>query len=179
MTRFHGFYLRGMFGKFGSDPGATVMTKRMAQIGIAMHGSPYEDYDAGKIAFTINGLSEEDGVFVCGTSLGACDVPVVCNYVTRYKTGRSRIDGAFGFQASYWGAKGFLLNDNVKFAHLIYSYMPIPFPLIGAYKWPRGTMEEKNFRLTPHHLIHPGDYDANDQNTFLWEMQKIMIGSKP
>jgi hypothetical protein len=165
----HGYYMRGMWGRWGSDPAAGVMSQRMAQLGINMHDSPYEDYDAANIAVLIKKLPPAGRVFVCGTSLGCCDVAVVCQYV-----GDRAIDGAFGFQASIYGAKGYPLNKNIKFAHLIYSYNPIPFPGLGAYKWPLGTMNPLSYHKTPHHIPHPGDYDVNDQNMFLAEMKRIM-----
>ncbi len=172
------FGMSGMWGPM-TNPGAYSFTKRVAQLGIDIHASPYRDYNAGDIALAISKLPLTDGVFVCGTSLGACDVSVVCNYVTRYRDGRTRIDGAFGWQASLYGARQsqFPLNKNVRFAHLIYSYNPIPFPGLGAAKWVRGTMDPKQFHLTPHHLPHPGDTDLGDQAMFLHEMQGIMKGA--
>ena len=164
----HGYGMYGMYGP-ATDPGELTFSRRVAGLGVNIHNSPYRDYQAGEIAFAILKLPAEDGVFVWGTSLGANDVPVVCSYVKR-----RTIDGAFGFQASLWGAKGYLLNKNVKFAHLIYSYNPLPLPGLGAYKWPLGTMNAASYHKTAHHIPHPGDYDVGDQNMFLKEMQAIM-----
>ncbi len=168
MKQWHFFMMRGMWGKWGSDPGAAVFSKLVQQMGINIHASPYEDYDAANIAVLIDKLPAEDGVFIAGTSLGACDVPVVCSYVHR------TIDGAFGFQASLYGARGYPLNRNIKFAHLIYSYTLWPFPGLGAYKWPLGTMNAASYHKTPHHIPHPGDYDVGDQDMFMHEMRAIM-----
>ena len=164
----HGFGMYGMFGP-ETDPGEAGFSQRVWQeLGVNIHGSPYRDYQAGEIAALIDKLPPEDGTFVWGTSLGACNVPVVCSYTKHV------INGAFGFQASIYGAKGYPLNDNIKFAHLIYSYNPIPFPGLGAYIWPLGTMEAASYHRTRHDLPHPGDYDLNDQNTYLAEMKRIM-----
>lgn len=164
----HGFGMYGMGGPI-TDPGEYGFSERVGhELGVNIHGSPYRDYEAGAIAAMINELGEDQGVFVWGTSLGANDTPVVCSYAKR------KIQGAFGFQASIYGAKGYRLNDNVLFAHLFYSYNPIPVPGLGAYIWPVGTMPPASFHKTPHHIPHPGDYDIGDQNTFLAEMKRIM-----
>ncbi len=164
----HGYGIYGMYGA-ATDPGEVIFSERVEALGVNIHGSPYSDLRAAEIANFIVNLPPEDGVFVWGTSLGANDVPVICSYVKR-----RTIDGAFGFQASLWGAKGYLLNKNIKFAHLIYSYNPWPFPGLGAYKWPLGTMAPASYHKTPHHIAHPGDYDVGDQNMFLNEMRRIM-----
>ncbi len=162
----HGFGMYGM-GGWATDPAEAGFARRVRdEVDIKIHGSPYENYQAGAIAALIDELPAEDGVFVWGTSLGANDVPVVCSYT------KHRIDGAFGFQASIYGAKGYPLNDNVKFAHLIYSYNPLPFPGLGAYRWPKGTMTG-GYVKTPHHIPHPGDYDLGDQTRFINEMLRI------
>ncbi len=165
----HGFSLYGMGGPM-TDPGEYGFTQRVAhELGVNIHGSPYRDTEAGNIAVLIQKLPPKDGVFVWGTSLGANNTPVVCSYVK----GRT-IDGAFGFQASIYGAKGFALNANIKFAHLIYSYNPIPLPGLGAYIWPLGDMPAASYHKTQHNIPHPGDYDVGDQNMFLAEMKRIM-----
>jgi hypothetical protein len=169
----HGFGMYGMGGS-ATDPGEAQFSQRVAtELGVHIHGSPYRDTEAGKIAALIQGLPEKDGVFVWGTSLGCNNVPVVCTYV-----GTRTLDGAFGFQASLYGAKGYPLNNNVKFAHLIYSYNPIPLPGLGAYIWPLGTMPAASYHKTGHHIPHPGDYDVGDQNMFLREMKRIMANTK-
>ncbi len=164
----HGFGMYGMGGPM-TDPGETGFSQRVAhELGVNTHGSPYLDTEAANIAVIIDKLPTKDGVFVWGTSLGANNTPVTCSYVKR------TIDGAFGFQASIYGAKGYRLNKNIKFAHLIYSYNPIPLPGLGAYIWPLGTMNPPSYHKTPHHIPHPGDYDLHDQNMFLAEMKRIM-----
>lgn len=164
----HFFSMYGMGGPM-TDPGEYGFTQRAwHEVGVNIHSSPYLDTQAGEIAAFIDKLPPADGVFVCGTSLGACNVPVVCSY-TKHK-----IDGAFGFQASIYGAKGYPLNANVKFAHLIYSYNPIPLPGLGSYIWPLGTMSAASYHRTRHDIPHPGDYDLHDQNMFLAEMKRIM-----
>lgn len=156
-----------------TDPGEYGFSQRVEhELGIDIHGSPYRDYEAGDIAAIIDKLPVDDGVFVWGTSLGSNNTPVTCSYT------KHRIDGAFGFQASIYGAKGYRLNDNIRFAHLIYSYNPIPFPGLGAYIWPLGTMPAASYHKTMHNIPHPGDYDMGDQDMFLGEMKRIMRGSE-
>jgi hypothetical protein len=169
MMKWHGFGMYGMGGPM-SDPGELGFSQRVAhELDVDIHGSPYQDQDAGNIAALIQQLPPEDGVFVWGTSLGANNTPVVCSYVKD-----RQIDGAFGFQASIYGAKGYALNSNVKFAHLIYSYNPIPLPGLGAYIWPLGDMNPALYHRTRHDIPHPGDYDLHDQNVFIGEMRTIM-----
>lgn len=165
--KWHGFGMYGMGGA-ATDPAEKGFSQRVAALGVNIHGSPYLDTQAGDIAHLINNLPEGDGVFVWGTSLGANNTPVVCSYTKR------RIDGAFGFQASIYGAKGYKLDKNVLFAHLISSHNPIPMPGLGSYVWPLGTMNSESYHRTQHDIPHPGDYDAHDQAMFLHEMKAIM-----
>jgi hypothetical protein len=164
---FHFFGMYGMGGHF-TDPGEDVFTGRVkaAFPHIDCHASPYNDQQAGEIAALIDQLPEIDGVFVQGTSLGSNNTPVACGYT------KHTIDGAFGFQASLYGYHS-SLTANVKFAHLIYSYNPIPWPGLGAYLWGVGTMHPASYHRTPHHIPHPGDYDVGDQNMFIAEMGRI------
>ena len=164
--KWHGFGMFGMGGG-GTDPAESGFSQRVAQLGINIHGSPYNDYDCANIAKIIDGLPPEDGIFVWGTSLGSNDTPVVCGY-TKHK-----IDGAFGFQASIYGVHS-SLTSNVKFAHLISSNNPVPFPGLGAYIWQPGTIDVSCYHRTQHDIPHPGDYDAHDQNIFLHEMKELM-----
>ena len=152
-----------------TDPGEASFSGRvkLAIPGINIHGSPYRDYQAGNIAALIDQLPPEDGVFVWGTSLGANDTFVTCSYTKHI------IDGAFMFQASIYGAKS-AATENVKFAHLIYSESWIPLPGLGAYIPAVGTMNPESYHQTEHDIPHPGDYDLNDQNTFIKEMQNIV-----
>jgi hypothetical protein len=168
----HGF---GMFGQGGAatDPSESGFSQRVRQLGVNIHGSPYEHYEAGQIAVDIDRLPPEDGAFVFGTSLGCCNVAVVCSRV------KHRIDGAFGFQASIYGAVGYPINSNVKFAHLIYSYNPLPLPGLGSYIWPTGTINPASYIKTQHDIPHPGDYDVADQDKFLAEMRGIMQAHQP
>lgn len=161
----------GMYGMGGhtTDPGEDWFTRRVkSEIPeINIHDSPYRDYDTGHIAQLIDALPPEDGVFVEGTSLGANDAPIVCNYTKHI------IDGCFGFQASMFGVHS-SLSENVRFAALFYSYNPLPLPLLGAYCWKPGTMNPASLHLIPKHLPHPGDYDVPSQNQFLAMMKRII-----
>lgn len=163
----HGFGMYGQ-GGYATNPSEKGFSGRAKQLGVNIHDSPYESYQAGEIAELINKIPETEGVFVWGTSLGANNTPVVCSYAKR------RIDGAFGFQASIYGACGVGLNANIKFAHLISSDNPAPFPGLGSYVWPLGTMPGASYHRTQHNLPHPGDYDTGDQDMFLAEMKRIM-----
>lgn len=132
---------------------------------LIVHG-PVRDYEAGQVAAEISALPISAGVLVVGTSLGACDVPVTGSYTSH------TIYGAFGFQASIYGAN-VPLTKNVKFAHLISSDNPIPWPGLGALRWQRGAMTG-GLVLQTHNIPHPGDYDENDQMTFINEMKRII-----
>lgn len=172
MVWVHGFGMYGMGGP-NTNPGEEVFTAdvKAAIPGINVHGSPYRDYQAGDIAAEIDRLPPEALVFVWGTSLGANDCPVVATYTHHV------VHGLFGFQASMYGVK-WPVPKNVRFAHLIYSYNPIPFPLLGAYKWVAGDgFDPKSLHLTAHHIPHPGDYDVGDRQMFLAEMKRIVAAA--
>jgi hypothetical protein len=165
----HGFGMYGMFGGL-ADPGEANFTQRVAAEipGINTHGSPYRDYQTPELAWEIDQLPAEDGVFVWGTSLGACDVPIVCTYA------KHTIAGGFGFQASVWGAH-MVLPANLQFAHLIMSYNPIPVPGIGCGHWTPGPgFDPARLHITVKNLIHPGDYDLPSQMMFISEMKRIV-----
>ncbi len=162
----HGFGMYGMGGAT-TDPAEAGFSRRVATLGIDIHDSPYQDTQVNKIAAIIDKLPPEDGVFVWGTSLGANNTPVVCGRT------KHRIDGAFGFQASLYGDHS-SLTKNVKFAHLIYSYNPVPAPGLGAYIWGAGTIDPNKYHRTPKDLPHPGDYDTASQDLYLGEMKRIM-----
>lgn len=166
----HGFGMYGMGGPT-TDPGEDTFSRRVAEIGVNIHDSPYRDYEAGNIAAVIERLPAEDGVFVWGTSLGSNNAPLTCSYT------KHRIDGCFGFQASIYGYHS-ALPSNCQFAHLIHSYNPVPFPGLGMYIWANAGMNPASYHLTAHNIPHPGDYDINDQNMFLGEMQRIMRAGK-
>ncbi len=168
IKEWHFFSSYGM-GGHTTDPGEDYFTARVKQAipGINIHNSPYQDRQAGDIAAIISKLAASAGVFVAGTSLGCNNVPITCGWTKHI------IDGAFGFQASLYGAHS-SLTANVKFAHLIYSYNPIPFPGLGAYLWKVGTMSPPSYHMTPHHIPHPGDYDVGDQDMFIREMKRII-----
>ncbi len=162
----------GMYGMGGhtTDPGEDWFTQRVkAEIPeIDIHNSPYRDTDAGYIAGEIGKLPEDAVVFVQGTSLGANDCPVVSSYTSK------TIHGMFGFQASMFGVHQ-PIGPNVLFAHLFYSYNPIPLPLLGAYQWrltPGNSVT--SLYLSPKHLPHPGDYDVPSQNVFLANIKSII-----
>lgn len=171
MKPVHFFGMYGM-GGYLTDQGEAYFVQRLKKEcpEINIHGSPYRDYDCNEIVAIIDELPPDDVKFVQGTSLGANDVPVVCGRTKR------TIDGAFGFQASLYGEHS-SLSANVLFAHLIYSYNPIPFPGLGAYIWQVGTMNPASYHRTPHHIPHPGDYDVGDQNMFIREIKRIIAAS--
>lgn len=169
-VKWHGFGFYGMWGAAGTDVAEHQFSLRVRDLGVDIGGSPYNDQEATAKIAEINHIPDNEGVLLWGTSLGACNIAMIANLVKR------RIDGMWGFQASYYGVRGYPINDNVRFAHIIYSYNPIPLPLLGAYTWPKGTIDTARYVKTPHHIAHPGDYDVGDQNTFLAEMKRIIYG---
>lgn len=169
MTRpIFGFGVFGMGGR-GTDPDEITFSARVASLGVHIGNSPYMDYQTNEIAAAIDTLPTNAIIFVWGTSLGANDCTVIASRTKR------TIHGIFGFQASIYGAK-VPVPSTVLFAHLIYSYNPIPFPGLGAYKWKPGQgFDPVRLHLTPHHLRHPGDWDKGDQEMYLREMQRIKM----
>lgn len=163
-----GFGMLGMGGTL-TDPNEIAFSDRVRdELGVNIGSSPYRDYEAGAIAHDIDLLPDDAVVLVWGTSLGANDCPVVGSYIKR------KVHGIWGFQASLFGAK-VKVTPNVLFAHLIYSFNPIPIPGLGAYKWEPGEgFDGARLHLTPHHIPHPGDYDRGDQNMFLAEMKRVI-----
>lgn len=163
-----GFGMLGMGGVF-TDPNEVAFSDRVRdELGVDIGASPYRDYEAGAIAHQIDQLPEDAVVLVWGTSLGANDCTVVASYT------HHRVNGIWGFQASLYSAK-VKVPPNVLFAHLIYSFNPIPIPGLGAYKWEPGPgFNAASLHLTPHHIPHPGDYDRHDQDMFLAEMRRVI-----
>lgn len=164
----HFFAMYGMM-PFGiqTDPCMKVFCDEVkaAMPDINIHDSPYRDAQVNEIAGIIGELPSDDGVFVAGTSLGANNVPVVCART------HHEIDGAFGFQASLYGVHS-PFTENVKFAHLISSDNPLPFPGLGAYRWERGEMTG-GLILEVRNVPHPGDYVAFDRAKYIREMKTI------
>lgn len=168
MKKWHAFTFFGMWGANGTDEYMRVFTQQIKALGVDTHGSPYNDMEATQIIPIVHKIPEDEGVLLAGTSLGACNIPIIA-----YACGRT-IEGMFGFQASIYGTRGYPIQNNVKWAHLIYSYNPIPFPGLGAYKWPRGTIPASRYLCTPHHIPHPGDYDEGDRAMFIKEIKRCM-----
>ncbi len=168
----HFFSMYGL-GGHTTDSGEDyfVANVKLRIPGINTHNSPYADRQDGEIAAFIDTLPDTDGVFIAGTSLGSNNAPIAAGYT------KHTVNGVFGFQASLYGAHS-SLTKNVLFAHLIYSYNPVPFPGLGAYLWKVGTMNPPSYHQTPHHIPHPGDYDIGDQNMFIREMKRIMGTTK-
>ncbi len=165
------WHLFSMYGMGGhtTDPGEDyfVADVKATIPNINCHNSPYNDRQCYDLAAFIDKLPATDGIFVAGTSLGCNNTAITCGATKHI------IQGAFGFQASLYGAHS-SLTKNVLFAHLIYSYNPIPFPGLGAYLWKVGTMNPPNYHRTPHHIPHPGDYDVGDRQMFIREMKHII-----
>ncbi len=167
------------FGGYGmgghtTDPGEDWFTARVkAEIpDINIHESPYRDFEVDRVVTEIDKLPPDDIVFVQGTSLWANNAPLVGRYTKHI------INGMFGFQASMFGVHQ-PITPNVLFAHLFYSYNPIPFPLLGAYQWRRAVGNTvTGLHVTPKHLPHPGDYDVPSQNIFLAEIKRIIAATK-
>jgi len=152
-----------------TDPGLPNFMQRAASMipGLVLHG-PYRDYNTGQIAAEADALPATDGVFSVGTSLSANDQFIIAGYAKR------KFQGCFMFQASDWGPKS-TAPANVEFAHLIYSYLPIPVPLIGCYiPDPGPLIVGKNYLQTNINLPHPGDYDLNSQLLFINDMKQII-----
>ena len=157
-----------------TDPGLpNFMARAKARIpDLVLHG-PFRDYQSGQIAAEIDKLPPEDHVFVVGTSLSANDVFIVCGYTKR------QIKGAFMFQASSYGPAS-EAPPNVEFAHLIYSFCPLPLPFLGTYKplpghlivadrYAAGVTYVQTLSNDP----HPGDGVLKNQMLFIADMERI------
>jgi len=168
MKKWHAFTFFGMWGNMGSDPYMPVFTQQIKKLGVDTHGSPYNDMVATGLIHTINEIPSDEGVFLAGTSLGANNIAIIAYSVRR------TIEGMFGFQASSYGAKNYPVQNNVKWAHLISSWNPIPMPFLGTYRWPVGTIVESRYLREWHNIPHPGDYDEGDRAKFLKEMKRCM-----
>jgi len=170
----HFFSLYGMWGRQGTDLALRTFTQRVAieLAPIRIHNSPYDDQQAFPLAEAIDKIPLSEGVLLAGTSLGANNLAVICANVRRL------VDGVFGFQASSYGARGYPLNANVLFAHIISSWNPIPLPFLGTYRWPLGTMNAASYKREWHNIAHPGDYNIQDQDKFIREMKTIKANTK-
>jgi hypothetical protein len=165
----HGFGIFGMWGPI-TDPGEHWFSNRVRdELGVNIHESPYRDYDVNNIVAEILRLPLTAVVLIWGTSLGANNAPIVAQYARR------RIDGVFGFQASIWGAHGYV-TSNVKHAHLISSDNPMNGGL-GAYRWIDSTGKPGVVSYTTRNLPHPGDTDQWSQDLFLGEMKAIIANA--
>ena len=152
-----------------TDPGLpNFMQRAKASIpGLVLHG-PYRDYNTGEVAKLADALPAADKVFYVGTSLSANDAFIIAGYAKR------KFNGVFMFQASVYGPKS-TAPANVEFAHLIYSYMPIPVPLIGSYIPNAGPLVVgKNYIQTNINLPHPGDYDLPSQELFIADIKRMV-----
>lgn len=165
-----------------TDPGLPNFMERAKAMlpGLVLHG-PYRDYDTGQVPVEADKLPAGDIVFYVGTSLSANDGFIV--------TGRAKrkFNGVFLFQASDYGP-GSSAPDNVQFAHLIYSYLPVPLPGLGMYIPGAGSMRvvqkagyDASYPVAPRtyvqsniNLPHPGDYDLASQKMFISDMQSIV-----
>lgn len=178
------YEIYGMWGP-ETDPGEATMSQRIKkELGADIVASPYRDYDVNAIVADILGVPEEIPVILCGTSLGANNVPVVAAYVYQQNPKRI-IHGIWGFQASIYGARAGVetyypgITKNVLFAHLTSSDNPIPFPGLGAYRW----IKAPNNNVTS--LVqdtvndpHPGDYNVAVQNRYLAEMKRVIASAE-
>lgn len=171
MKKWHVYTFFGMWGAWGTDVYMQIFTRQIKDLGVDVHESPYNDMDATSMIHVIHAIPEDEGVFLAGTSLGANNIAIIA-----YSCGR-RIDGMFGFQASLYGVRGYPIQNNVRWAHLTYSYNPWPFPGLGAYRWPQGSIPAARYIRTGHHIPHPGDYDDGDRAKYIAEIKRITAGA--
>lgn len=105
-------------------------------------------------------------VIVNGTSLGSNECTVAASRTKRI------VDGIIGVQASIYGPK-YPISANVKFARLFYSYVPIPLPGLGAYKWKPSPGFHGVYLPTSRQIAHPGDGDDWTQRTIIADIKRI------
>jgi hypothetical protein len=169
--------LRTLYGMFGeaTDPGELQFTERAVAALKALPGitvdagrSPYRDYEVNVIAADINAAPAGTINYVGGSSLGCNNGPVVAAYCPH-----RIIHGLWGFQASLYGAQ-VAIGTNVLFAHEAMNPNWFETFGLGAYRWVRAPGNSKTrLLITETHDLHPGDFNAGVQDTFIAEMKRI------
>ena len=159
-----GFGMFGLGAEF-TDPAAIEFAHRVRdERGVDIVGSPYRYYQTDEIVARINCAPADATILLWGTSLGANNVTVVASQTSRL------IVGAFGFQASQWGAKT-AIPSNVQFLHFVFN----PFVTLGSYK---PQLAEGNGTTAPlwteRWVNHPGDQDKLTQDMFLDQMARLL-----
>jgi hypothetical protein len=162
---------RTMYGMGGSatDPGAHTFTELLRKEipGIDLGRSPYRDYDVQEIADDFV-RSVSTAVRLCiGSSLGACNCPVVAARAP------VAIHGIFGFQASSYGAVQ-PITHNVLFAHLFRNPLwPMTLGL-GTGRWTRADGNTRtSLVVSNEYALHPGE-TQRAMSTFLAEIKRIV-----
>jgi hypothetical protein len=108
----------------------------------------------------------KSAVFINGTSLGSNE----CTFAATRT--RRAVDGILGVQASMYGPKC-PIPPNVKYARLFYSYVPIPWPLLGAYQWRPAHGFHGQYVLTSRQIPHPGDGDDWTQREIIADIKRL------
>ena len=159
-----GFGMFGLGAEF-TDPAAIEFAHRVRdERGVDIVNSPYRYYQTDEIVGRINCAPSDATILLWGTSLGANNVTVVAAQTSR------SIAGAWGFQASQWGAK-VDIPSNVKFLHFVFN----PFVTLGSHKPQLAAGNGATTALwTERWVDHPGDQDKWTQNMFLDDMARIL-----
>ncbi len=159
-----------MYGQYGplTDPGEREFSAKVAGLGVEIGQSPYRDYQVNEIITDFNTAAPDAILLLWGSSLGANNVPVVAAY-----TPHRIIHGAWGFQASEYGAK-VPIPANVLFAHEVYNPAWPGTLGLGHYQWVRAVGNHvTNLYLSARYDMHPGETERS-QEMFLAEMQRVI-----
>ncbi len=164
--------MSGMWGPI-TDPGAYAFTEeiRKAVPGADLGRSPYRDFEVNEVTSGMVHAPKDAVRQLVGTSLGACNCPVVATYAKRVT-----IHGIFGFQASKNGADWPIL-PNVLFAHEFYApgwLGTIITGGLGTLAWHKAVGNTRTtLILTSQYTPHPGE-TSKARATFLAEIKRII-----
>jgi hypothetical protein len=149
-----------------TDPAAIEFANRVRdEVHVDIGGSPYRYYQTDEIVARINCAPSDALILVWGTSLGANNATVVASQTSR------TITGAWGFQASQWGAKTDI-PPNVKFLHFAFN----PFVTLGSHKPQLAAGNGTTAAIwTERWVDHPGDQDRLTQDMFIDDMLRRVM----
>lgn len=156
---------RGMYGLWGplTDPGEREFSAKVAALGVDVGNSPYRDYEVDQIAADVDAAPPDAIRLLWGSSLGACNCPVVASRT------KAVINGMWGFQASL-GGEQMPIPDNVLFAHEVWN----PNIWLGGYEWQLAAGNHRtNLYTSKRYDFHPGETEAA-QAMFLAEMRRVI-----
>jgi hypothetical protein len=161
-------YLWASFGQLGqvADPvtGIRQLVARAKAIGVNVMESPYQWFDANKIAAEVVQIKKKDldgKIIVGGASLGDNEAVEIANLLN----GKCDIDLLFGFQRSRFGRQ-FQVPANVLKALEIHDPNILSDPF-GDDPWVRAAGNQRTLlRNIAIDALHPGDFGPGQDIVF-------------